>query len=119
MHATGYDDAMSKPTTRSDADFTIIFVPGIQPKPPVPLHTAQLCRCLQAGLLRAGCPEERAARLVATFGLVGWSRQFYGMDGDVGPLLVVLDLLVQVVLAPASPPVEVRGEQGTHHPFAW
>lgn len=75
---------MSNRATTSDADFAIIFVPGIQPKPPVPLHTAQLRRCLQAGLLRAGCPDERAARLVAGFGLVGWSHQFYGMDGDIG-----------------------------------
>lgn len=84
MHATSYDDAMSNRTTASDADFTIIFVPGIQPKPPVPLHTAQLCRCLKAGLLRAGCPDERATRLVARFALIGWSRQFYGVDGDIG-----------------------------------
>lgn len=67
----------------SDSEFALIFVPGIRPKPPVPLHTAQLRRCLQAGLLGAGCSPERAAQLVAGFELVGWSRQFYGIDGDI------------------------------------
>jgi len=67
----------------SDSEFALIFVPGIRPKPPVPLHTAQLRRCLQAGLLRAGCSAERAAQLVASFELVGWSHQFYGIDGDI------------------------------------
>lgn len=67
----------------SASEFALIFVPGIRPKPPVPLHTAQLRRCLQAGLLRAGCSAARAAQLVAGFELVGWSHQFYGIDGDI------------------------------------
>jgi hypothetical protein len=67
----------------SDSEFALIFVPGIRPKPPVPLHAAQLRRCLRAGLLRAGCSEECAAQLVAGFELVGWSHQFYGIDGDI------------------------------------
>ena len=67
----------------SDSDVAVIFVPGIRPKPPVPLHTAQLRRCLRAGLVRAGSPAEQADRLVDSFELVGWSHQFYGEDGDV------------------------------------
>jgi hypothetical protein len=67
----------------SQAEFAIIFVPGIRAKPPVPLHTAQLRRCFGAGLLRAGCSVERATALVAAFELVGWSHQFYGTDADI------------------------------------
>ena len=78
----------------SESEFAIIFVPGIRPKPPVPLHTAQLRRCFQAGLLRAGCSAERAAQLIANFELVGWSHQFYGMDGDISADLEGIERLL-------------------------
>jgi pimeloyl-ACP methyl ester carboxylesterase len=78
----------------NDSRFAIIFVPGIRPKPPVAQHAMQLGRCLQTGLLRAGCPADRAAELIAEFELAGWSRQFYGVDGDISPDLEAIDRLL-------------------------
>jgi hypothetical protein len=61
----------------------IIFVPGIRPKPPAELHSAQLQRCLFAGVLQAQGSPEAAESLAAAFRLVGWSRGFYGEHGDI------------------------------------
>jgi hypothetical protein len=60
-------------------DFTIIFVPGIKPKPPPDLHRDLLLRCLSAGLSR-GCPDALSivSEHPARFRLCSWTYDFHG-----------------------------------------
>jgi hypothetical protein len=64
-------------------NISIIFVPGIRTKPPPNLHSEQLCRCLGAGIIRAGGSSAEASVLAEAFNLVGWSRAFYGEHADI------------------------------------
>lgn len=62
----------------------IIFVPGLNPKPPPGLYRAQLARVLGAGLRRT---RPRAAAWFAehddAFVLVAWTHLFYGAYRDI------------------------------------
>ena len=62
----------------------IIFVPGLNPKPPPEIYRAQLARVLDASLSRS---RPRAARWLAehddVFTLVAWTYLFYGAHRDV------------------------------------
>jgi hypothetical protein len=62
----------------------IIFVPGLNPKPPPEIYRAQLQRVLLARLRRT---RPRAAAWLAehdhAFGLVAWSYLFYGAYRDI------------------------------------
>ncbi len=66
----------------SIADFEIIFVPGIRPKPRAAEHQEQLRRCLHAGISKAGGSGEEASAIAEAFRVVGWSFDFYGEHGD-------------------------------------
>jgi hypothetical protein len=62
----------------------IIFVPGLNPKPPPELYRPQLLRVALAGLMRA---RPRAAQWLAAnaevFVLVAWTYLFYGAHRDI------------------------------------
>jgi hypothetical protein len=62
----------------------IIFVPGLNPKPPAEIYRPQLLRVLRAGLTRS---RPRAAAWLAehedAFVLVAWTYLFYGAHRDV------------------------------------
>lgn len=62
----------------------IIFVPGLNPKPPPELHRRQLLRVLLATLRRV-CPQaaDRLAEHDAAFDLVGWTYLFHGAHRDI------------------------------------
>jgi len=63
---------------------SIIFVPGIRPKPPPDQHRAALWECLVEGVRRANPAVARALQSEGDcFQLVSWNRQFYGMDRDI------------------------------------
>ena len=75
----------------------IIFVPGLNPKPPPETYRAQLERVLLAGLRRT---RPRAAQWLANhddaFVLVAWTYLFYGAHRDIGVDLPGIErLLVQ------------------------
>ena len=75
----------------------IIFVPGLNPKPPPELYRPQLLRVVLAGLSRA---RPKAAEWLAAnagaFVLVAWTYLFYGAHRDLGVDLPGIEkLLVQ------------------------
>lgn len=62
---------------------SVIFVPGIRPKPPVADHEHQLRRCSHAGVVAAGGSGDEAKAIAQTLAVVPWSHGFYGEYGDV------------------------------------
>lgn len=75
----------------------IIFVPGLNPKPPAELYRSQLLRVVLAGLARA---RPRAANWLRAhedaFVLVAWTYLFYGAHRDISIDLPGIErLLVQ------------------------
>jgi hypothetical protein len=63
---------------------TIIYVPGIKPKPPAAEHRAALWRCLLEGVRRADA--EAAAEMAChaeSFQLVSWAHLFYDTQRDI------------------------------------
>jgi hypothetical protein len=75
----------------------IIFVPGLNPKPPAEIYRLELVRVLRAALTRS---RPRAAAWLAehedTFVLVAWTYLFYGAHRDVTVDLAGIErLLVQ------------------------
>jgi hypothetical protein len=73
----------------------IIFVPGLNPKPPPELYWPQLLRVVQSGLGRA---RPRAAEWLAAhtdaFVLVAWTYLFYGAHRDISLDLPGIDRLL-------------------------
>jgi hypothetical protein len=62
----------------------IIFVPGLNPKPPPEIHRRQLLRVLSATLRRVRPPAaDRLATDEALFDLVGWTYLFHGAHRDI------------------------------------
>ena len=62
---------------------TMIYVPGIKPKPPVDEHHAMLWRCLLDGVRRADrTTAGRLAQHKEEFDLVGWTEHFYSDTRD-------------------------------------
>lgn len=76
---------------------TIIFVPGIKPKPPADQHRAQLWRCLLEGARRA---DPSAAPLLAAhpecFELVSWAPLFYRTQRDLALDLPGIERLLRL-----------------------
>lgn len=74
----------------------IIFVPGLNPKPPPEIYRAQLERVLLAGLRRA---RPRAAAWLAAnadaFVLVAWTYLFYGAHRDISVDLPGIERLLE------------------------
>ena len=62
---------------------SIIFVPGIRPKPPAGQHRQALWECLTEGVRRANpAVAETMAACSDQFQLVPWSKLFYGSQRD-------------------------------------
>jgi hypothetical protein len=85
----------------------ILFVPGLNPKPPRELYRPQLMRTLAAGLARS---RPAAAAWFAAhpdaFRLVAWTYLFYGAHRD-----ITVDLPgIERLLAQAGPSAEDLGE---------
>ena len=74
----------------------IIFVPGLNPKPPPEIYRPQLERVLRAGLKRA---RPRAAEWLAAndeaFVLVAWTYLFYGAHRDISVDLPGIERLLE------------------------
>jgi len=93
-----------------DKSATIIFVPGIRPKPPADQQGAELRRCLEIGLKRLDIDGDEAARFSSLLNVVGWSWHFYGIHKDIEidragieRLLTVSDDRQRVVREATSP----------------
>jgi len=73
----------------------IVYVPGMQPKPPVEAHEEMLWRCLLNGVGRAdpGAAEEFARRR-DSFRVAPWSRLFYDTQTAVEPDLPGIERLL-------------------------
>jgi hypothetical protein len=69
----------------SEANVSIIFVPGIRPKPPANEHQAQLRRCLEAAVLRVEGSQQEAHDIARALHVAGWSYGFYGEHAEVHP----------------------------------
>jgi hypothetical protein len=81
----------------------IIFVPGLNPKPPPELHRRQLLRVLLASLRRVR--PQAADRLVASdaqFDLVGWTYLFHGAHRDISVDLPGIERLLLQTKASAD-----------------
>ena len=85
----------------------VVFIPGKNPKPPVPLHQEVLWRCVAAGAASAdGAAASDLAALGHDFHIAGWNHLYYGHDADIG-----MDLpWVAGMLVDKAPPPAPRGE---------
>jgi hypothetical protein len=96
----------------SDKNPSVIYVPGMKPKPPASEHVAVLWRCLLDGVRRAD-PAVAAQLSVHEndFQLVSWTRLFYSEQRDLN-----LDLPgVERLLGMDGPdPVDVREARHWH-----
>lgn len=86
----------------TSAPCAIIFVPGIRAKPPAKIHADWLRQCAALGARRAGATEAEAAAIAATFDLVGWSAEFYGLHADITPDLPGIERLLSEPGDPAA-----------------
>jgi hypothetical protein len=74
----------------------IIFVPGMKPKPPPPLHKRELLRALVAGLAWTRPEAARALRDNPDwFTLVSWTHRFYGRYRDIALDIPGIDRILQ------------------------
>jgi len=76
---------------------TMIYVPGIKPKPPAGEHQAALWRCLLDGVRRVDRVTARQLALHKEyFELVGWTELFYGEKRDLAIDLPGIDRLLEM-----------------------
>ena len=61
----------------------VVFVPGMNPKPPPAMHRPLLWRCVEGGAMQAGVAEETLAPLGARFHLAAWNYLYYGNHADI------------------------------------
>ena len=75
---------------------TIIFVPGIRPKPPAKDHQEALWRCLTEGVrqIRPAVADSMRQNPGA-FNVVPWSFEFYRIHGDIEPDQPAINALLQ------------------------
>ena len=99
-----------------DADYSILFVPGIRPKPPVDDHAAQLRRCTRFGIERAGATPELASEIADRLQVVGWSHQFYGEHGDQTVDLPGLSSSTALSISSGPRPLSLSSLVGGHVP---
>ena len=73
---------------------TIIYIPGLKPKPEPALHRAQLLRCLVAGVERVDAAVASAISEPEAFQLISWTYDFYGAHHDIALDLADIDAVV-------------------------
>ena len=101
------DRGLTQAVFRSVTDRSIIFVPGMRPKPMSEAHRDQLCRVLAAALERArpGCVATLSAN-AECLTLISWTYRFYDHHRDIG-----LDLPgIEQLLTQPEPSVADRRE---------
>jgi hypothetical protein len=83
----------------------VVFIPGMNPKPPAHIHRAVLWRCLTAGAVgEDGVAASDLAVLEQDFHIAGWNHLYYGRDADINPELPwVAEMLVGKAPPPAPP----------------
>ncbi len=84
---------------------TIIFVPGIRPKPPAHDHQDALWRCLLEGVRRQR-PDVAAdmQSQAGAFKVVPWSFEYYRVHGDISVDLPAID---ELLAKPEATPADV------------
>lgn len=88
------------------SDSTIIYVPGIKPKPPAHQHRAQLWRCLLEGARRANpATVPLLAAHPECFELVSWAPLFYRTQRDLALDLPGIERLLRL---PAAEERDIR-----------
>lgn len=74
---------------------TIIFVPGMKPKPEPALHRDAVLRCLVEGLRRVDAPmSEWLAANNEHFVLAAWTQLFYDQFRDIGEDIASIDAAI-------------------------
>ena len=61
----------------------VVFVTGMNPKPPPAKHLPLLWRCIIGGAQQAGLTAERLAPLATHFHLAAWNHLYYGNYADI------------------------------------
>ena len=95
---------------------SIIYVPGIKPKPPAEIHRANLWRCLLEGLRRVdrATADELVSRQ-AQFHLIPWPHVFYPGPADAAPDEPGLERLLAL---PGPEPGDISEAAHWHKRFA-
>ncbi|HHQ14998.1 MAG TPA: hypothetical protein ENK16_08200 [Chromatiales bacterium] len=95
---------------------TIIYVPGIRPKPPADIHRANLWRCLLEGVRRVDDTTAGSlARHEDRFRLVPWPHVFYSHARDPAPDEPGLERLLAL---PGPEPEDISEAEHWHKRFA-
>lgn len=98
--------ARQRPQQLSDAAMpnstTIIFIPGMDPKPPFAIHRHGLWRTLLAGVQRVDRDAARALAVSDAFQLIPWNRLYYGVDAAPGDEAHWIDRLIAKTTASAD-----------------
>jgi len=90
----------------------ILYVPGIKPKPPAPIHRENLLRCLLEGLRRTS--PDVAAELQARpqcLRIVPWPHLFYPAPSDPGPDAPYIDRMLEL---PGPEPADLEEARHWH-----
>lgn len=61
----------------------VVFVTGMNPKPPPAEHQPLLWRCIEGGATQAGVAAETLAPFNACFHLAAWNYAYYGRSADI------------------------------------
>lgn len=61
----------------------VVFVPGMNPKPPPAEHQSLLWRCIEGGAAQAGRATKTLAPLGRRFHLAAWNHLYYGRYADI------------------------------------
>ena len=80
----------------ADPHPTILYVPGLLPKPEPAAHLDALLRCLLAGLGRVDeAVAEAAASTPGSFDIIAWTFDFYGEHRDIRIDELAIDEVIQ------------------------
>lgn len=96
----------------SQDDPIILYVPGINPKPPAAVHRENLLRCLVEGLRRTS-PDvaEQLAAEPSCLRIVPWPHLFYPAPGDPAPDAPGLERLLSL---PGPEPADLEESRHWH-----
>lgn len=61
----------------------VVFVPGMNPKPPPAEHQRLLWRCIEGGAVQAQVAADQLAPLAAHFHLAAWNHIYYSAYADI------------------------------------
>lgn len=82
----------------------VVFIPGMNPKPPEAVHREVLWRCVTAGARGDdGAAAPDLAALETRFRIAGWNSLYYGLSADIGVDLPWVAGMLMDVAPPAAP----------------